>query len=83
MDTRVNMLNIFTSEHFNLQKFPLVPNFRQVSNSDLATSLAMHKPLDVSWKVVKVFSTPMAVSTALLSGCGGPCLCRSEISKEY
>ena len=32
-----------------------MPNFRQVSDFDLATSLAMCKPLDVSWKVVKYF----------------------------
>lgn len=67
----------------SLKTFPLVHKCRHISNSDLATTLATCKPIDVSWKVVKVFSAPTTVNTALLSGCGELCLCRSEISKEY
>lgn len=66
-----------------LKIFPFFHMCRHISNSDLATTLAMCKPIDVSWKVVKVFSAPTTLNTALLSGCGEPCLCRSEIFKEY
>lgn len=83
MDMKVNMLNYLVQNISAFETFPLVPNFRQISNSDLATSLAMCKPLDELWKVVEVFSTPTAVNTALLSGCGEPCLCISEIAREY
>lgn len=83
MDPWVNVPNIFTSEHFNPQNFPFIHVCRHIRNSDLATTLAMCKPIDVSWKVVKVFSAPTTVNTALLSDCGEPCLCRSDISKAY
>lgn len=83
MGTQVNVQNYLLQSISAFKTFPLVPDFSQIGNSALATSLAICKPLDVLWKAVKVFSAPTAVNTALLSGCGGPCLCRSGISKEY
>lgn len=79
-----SMCQMFLLQNIStLKTFPFVHVCRHISNSDLATTLAMCKPIDVPWKVVKLFSAPATVNTALLSGCGEPCLCRSEISKEY